>query len=351
MSYFPRSPLVVAVTIFGLLFGSPVADACTRCVYLGPNGTVIVARSMDWAEDPGSNLYCFPRGMERDGASGANSLKWTSKYGSLVTSFYEGGTVDGMNEKGLVANALYLVESDYGKPDGRPTVSITAYTQYVLDSFATVDEAVKELSRESFAVVPLVLPNGKPAQGHLSVSDPSGNSAIFEYLGGKLVVHHGRQYQVMTNSPAYDQQLALNTYWNTVGGEAMLPGTHRASDRFVRASFYIGAVPKTDEIKTATAATLSVIRSVSVPLGLTTPGQPNIAATVWRTLHDQKNRIVYFDAATSPTVCWVPLADLDFTAGAAVKKLELAGGKTYNGNASAQMIDAQPFQFLQADAK
>jgi choloylglycine hydrolase len=30
------------------------AVACTRCVYLGPNGTVLVARSMDWVEDPSS---------------------------------------------------------------------------------------------------------------------------------------------------------------------------------------------------------------------------------------------------------------------------------------------------------
>jgi choloylglycine hydrolase len=29
-------------------------------------------------------------------------------------SFYELASVDGMNEPGLVANVLYLVESDYG---------------------------------------------------------------------------------------------------------------------------------------------------------------------------------------------------------------------------------------------
>jgi penicillin V acylase-like amidase (Ntn superfamily) len=36
--------------------------------------------------------------------------------------------------------------------------------------------------------------------------DPSGDSAILEYLGGKLVTHHGPEYKVMTNSPPYDQQ-------------------------------------------------------------------------------------------------------------------------------------------------
>lgn len=53
------------------LTGIPAAlEACTRCVYLGPKDTVVVARSMDWVEDPGTNLYAFPRGMKRNGESG-----------------------------------------------------------------------------------------------------------------------------------------------------------------------------------------------------------------------------------------------------------------------------------------
>ena len=213
-----------------------VANACTRCVYLGPDGMIIVARSMDWAEDPGTNLYCFPRGMKRDGAAGPRSINWTSKFGSVGCAFYEAGTVDGMNERGLVANVLYLVESDYGKPDGRkPTLSITAWGQYALDNFATVAEAVETLGKEPFVIIAPILPNGAPAQGHLSLSDPTGDSAIFEYIGGRLHIHHGRQYQVMTNSPAFDQQLALNTYWEQIGGLVMLPGTSRAADRFARA--------------------------------------------------------------------------------------------------------------------
>ncbi|SFH82723.1 linear amide C-N hydrolase [Planctomicrobium piriforme] len=327
-------------------------DACTRCVYLGSQEIVIVARSMDWAEDPGSNLYVFPRGLQRSGAAGANSIAWTSKYGSVITAFYEAGTVDGMNDQGLVANVLYLVESNYGTPtSGQKTLSICAWGQYVLDNYATVAEAVESLRKEPFAIVAPILPNGEPAQGHLSVSDPSGDSAIFEYVDGKLQIHHGRQYQVMTNSPTYDKQLSLNAYWQQIGGTAMLPGTSRAADRFVRASFYIDAVPEVSDMHKAVASVFSVIRGVSVPLGITTPGQPNIASTVWRTLYDQKNKVMYFDSATSPTVFWVPLSDLDFKVGAPVKKLELAGGKTYSGNAADKFAAAKPFEFLPAVPK
>jgi Linear amide C-N hydrolases, choloylglycine hydrolase family len=55
-------------------------------------------------------------------------------------------------------------------------------------------------------------------------SDATGDSAIFEYLCGKLVIHHGRQYTVMTNSPVYDEQLALNRYWQEIGGLVFCQG-------------------------------------------------------------------------------------------------------------------------------
>jgi len=35
-------------------------------------------------------------------------------------------------------------------------------------------------------------------------------SAIFEYVHGKLAIHHGKEYHVMTNSPIYDKQIAIN---------------------------------------------------------------------------------------------------------------------------------------------
>ncbi len=66
---------------------------------------------MDWVEDMQTNLWAFPRGMKRNGGLSSGSLEWTSKYGSIVASVYEGGSADGMNEKGLVANMLYLAES------------------------------------------------------------------------------------------------------------------------------------------------------------------------------------------------------------------------------------------------
>jgi penicillin V acylase-like amidase (Ntn superfamily) len=342
-----RSLLVAALA--AVLLAAGPASACTRCLRVFGDGTAIVARSMDWVEDPGSEIWVYPRGMNRTGNAGPGSFAWTSRYGSVAVSFYGVATVDGMNEKGLVANALYLVESDYGTSvAGRPNLSIGGWTQYVLDSFATVAEAVEALEKEPFTIVAPILPNGEPAVGHLAICDPSGDSAIFEYIGGRLKIHHGRQYAVMTNSPPFDEQLALTKYWEEIGGDVMLPGTIRASDRFVRTNFYINAIPKNLSGRRAIASVFSVIRNASAPLGITTPGKPNVASTIWRTLYDQKDRVLYFDSATSPTVFHVPLEKVDLATGAPVMRLPLKGGDTYSGDASGALRPADPFPFLEA---
>ena len=323
------------------------ADACTRAVYLGPDNMIVTGRTMDWKEDPQSNIYFFPRGMERRGGKTDNTIKWTSVYGSVVTAGYDIGVCDGMNEKGLVANLLFLAESDYHRPDDkRPVMGLSIWTQYVLDNFATVDEAMEVLGKEVFRIDDPDLPNGAKSTLHLSISDPTGNSAIFEYINGNLVIHHGRDCQVMTNSPTYDKQQTLDDYWEQIGGLVMLPGTNRASDRFVRASFYIKALPQTADYRQAVAGVFSVMRNVSVPLGISIPSQPNIASTRWRTVADQKNRVYYFESTLSPDIFWIDLNALDFSADKSVRKLTLTNGEIYSGDAAVKMQDAEPLSFL-----
>lgn len=330
-----------------LNLSSESTKACTRVVYQGPNNTILTARSMDWKEDIMSNLWIFPRGMERNGEVGPNSLKWKSKYGSVIASAYDISSTDGMNEKGLVANLLWLAESEYAVWDQKkPGLTIAAWVQYVLDNFATVDEAVSALEKEHFEIITADVP-GKDMMAtlHLSISDATGDNAIFEYIKGKLVIHHDRSYQVMTNSPIFEEQLALNKYWECIGGTTMLPGTNRAADRFVRASYYIKAIPQVEDTRINVASVFSVIRNASVPYGISTPNEPNISSTRWRSVSDQKNRVYYFESTLYPNVFWVDFKDVDFSATAPVMKLDLVSGETHAGNAVKDFIPSQPFVF------
>ncbi len=256
-------------------------------------------------------------------------------------------TADGMNEAGLVTNILWLVESEYEKWDGtKPGMSIALWAQYVLDQFATVEEAVNALQKEEFVVVTAAIPGtSRLTTVHLSISDKGGDNAIFEYVDGKLTIHHSPDYTVMTNSPIFDKQLALDEYWKEIGGTTMLPGTNRAADRFARASFYIDAIPKTDDYRVAVASVFSVIRNVSAPYGITTPGQPNISSTRWRCVSDHKNLVYYFETALTPNTFWIDLKEADFTEGNSVKKLSIVNNETYAGNALDSFVDHELFKF------
>ncbi|MBN3050919.1 linear amide C-N hydrolase [Pectobacterium brasiliense] len=363
---------VCALSLAALMLGSAVSLACTRFVYKDVQNPdyPITARSMDWAEDTETNLWIFPRGLERSGAAGQYpSLEWTSKYGSVIASAFDSNanmasTTDGVNEKGLAANVLWLAESEYPKtaPTAqKPGLSVAGWAQYVLDNFATVDEAVKSLQEEKFTLVTKqVEGQERMATLHLSLSDSSGDSAIIEYIDGKQVIHHNKDYQVMTNSPTFDQQLTLNAYWDQIGGNVMLPGTNRAADRFVRASFYVKNVDpnkpspdgkertKLEKDKADLAAAFSIIRNASVPYGYSLPDMPNIASTRWRTVVDHKSLQYFFESAVSPNIFWVDLKKIDFSPrGNNASKLDLGPNQStiYSGQASEHFKSATPFKF------
>jgi choloylglycine hydrolase len=180
---------------------------------------------------------------------------------------------------------------------------------------------------------------------HLSISDATGDNAIFEFIGGKLVINHDRTYNVMTNSPVFSKQLALNDYWSGIPGTIMLPGTNRAADRFVRASYYIKTIRQTNDARIAVAGVFSVIRNCSVPYGISTKDQPNISSTRWRAVSDQKNLVYYFENVLTPNVFWVNLKKVDFSENASVKKLSLKNYETYAGDAQDSFKNASPFKF------
>ncbi len=348
----PKNRIFPALLAFTLLITETVLP-CTRIVYEGLNGTIITARSMDWKGEIPANLWIFPRGIERAGEVGTSSIKWKSKYGSVITSSWDIASSDGMNEKGLVGNLLWLVESQYpafeknGKVKG---LAVSLWLQYVLDNFSTVNEAVSALEKNDFVITSSHIPGTNIfATVHLSISDASGDNAIFEYINGKLVIHHDRKYVAMTNSPIFDQQLAINAYWKGIPGTIMLPGTNRAADRFVRASYYIDAIPKTDNTRTALASVFGVIRNCSVPLGISSETEPNISSTRWRTVADQKNLVYYFDNVLNPNVIWVEFSKIDFSEKGKIKKLSLANNENYSGESLINFKESKPFQFAGLD--
>ena len=334
-----QSRLLTTVVVVSIGLSSASAQACTRMLWNDNGYDTMVSRTMDWPESTEPVLTLLPRGMDRDGglAGGEvivaeNPARWTSKYGSLVTTVYGIGTADGINEKGVGVHMLYLNAADYGARDpSLPGVQAGLWAQYVLDNAATVAEALELL--KGIQVV-MVTANGHDATVHLAIEDAAGDSAIIEYIDGEPVVHHSRDYTVMTNDPAYSKQLALlaKQDFSKPASTMPLPGNVNPVDRFARATYYLNLLPDPKSEREAAAGVLAVARNVSVPFGAPYKGF-GIYNTEYRTAANLNDRRYYFELSNSPNVIWADLSAMNIEAGSPVRLLDpdnidLAGNVT-----------------------
>lgn len=325
-SFVPALHTAAAVVAFGLALHEPTR-ACSRIFWNDNAFAPVVGRTMDWPESTEPVLTVLPRGMKRDGGkSGAdvavqeNPLRWTSKYGSLVTTIYGLGSADGLNEKGLAMHMLYLNAADFGPRDPvRPGLQATLWGQYLLDNAATVSEALTLL--EPIQIVP-VEAHGFKSTVHLAIEDAGGDSAIVEYIGGKPVIHHGREFTVMTNDPIYDEQLKLlkQVDFSKPSSTMPLPGNVNPVDRFQRAIYYKALLPEPKNEREAVSGVLAIARNVSVPFGAPYKGF-GIYNTEYRTVADLADRRYYFELTNSPNVIWADLSKFKLTPGSPVLTL------------------------------
>jgi penicillin V acylase-like amidase (Ntn superfamily) len=325
---------------------------CTRFLWNNNQLGVFVARTMDWPESTEPILTVLPRGMKRTGGMmgsvkvvDENPANWTSKYGSLVTTVYGVGTADGLNEKGLTVHMLYLAATDFGpREKTKRGVHAGLWGQYLLDNAATVKEALRAM--ENIQVV-MTETRGHKANVHLAIEDASGDSAILEYVDGKLVVHHGREHRIMTNDPTYDKQLELlkQRDFSNPSSDTSLPGNVKATDRFQRTAYFSAMLPEPKSEREAVAGALAIARNASVPFGA--PYQKfGIYNTEYRTVAklDPKDLRYYFELTTSPNVIWVDVSKLDFTPSSGVKVLN-PDNVDLSGNVTARFkkIGKAPF--------
>lgn len=321
-----------ALGLVGASLLLPRADACSRILWNDNGQAVVVARTFDFFKEDGAKVVVSPRGVERDGlfGDGGNAVKWKSKYGTVTITSFGKIPSDGMNEKGLCANVLYLGPTKYEKENDKPGLSNLLWGQYVLDNYATVAEAVEGM--KALRIVPTEI-LGQTWPLHLSVEDAGGDSAVFELVDGKLVVHHGKEFTIMTNEPSLDEQLANLKKYKVGGGELALPGDIDPLSRFVRACTYLKTLPAPKDQYAALAGVYSVARNVAVPYGAQdTSGSETTDTwpTLWTTLADLTNKVYYFQSSLSPNLFWVDFSKLDLKEGQSPKTIdaynpELAG--------------------------
>lgn len=294
---------------------------CTRVLWNSNDLAVLVGRSMDWPESTQPLIVAFPPGRQRDGfnppgvGQDPNPLRWTSRHASLVTTCYGAGSIDGLNAAGLACHGLYLRSTDFGVRDpARPGIQAGLWLQYLLDQAGTVEEALALMADIQLVKIDM---HGHDSTIHLALEDTSGDSAILELAEGRLVVHHGRQYTLMTNDPTYDEQLSLLAAqdFSHPSGDMPLPGNVNARDRFQRAAYYSALLPTPTSQRSAAASVMAIMRNVSVPFGAPY-ADFGIYNTEYRTVTDLTNRTYFFELTTSPNVIWIHMDRLNLAEGA-----------------------------------
>lgn len=305
---------------------------------------------MDWPQTTEPILTVFPRGIQRDGGRFGsenvvkeNPAKWVSKYGSMITQVYGIGSSDGFNECGLGMHCLYLRATGFGSREtSKPGMQMVMVGQYLLDNAATVKEAVALLDNVEPVVVEL---HGFKSTVHFAIEDSAGDSAIIELLEGKWVVHYGREYQIMTNDPKYDEQLALlkKQDFSKPSMDLDIPGNVNAVDRFQRAAYYKAVLQEPKSEQQAVASVLAIARNVSVPFDAPYHGF-GVYNTEFRTVINLTTKRYFFELTDQPNVVWVDLSKFDLKEGAPVMVLD-PHDIELSGNVSAKFQKAEKVPF------
>lgn len=338
-SYSNKLVFFVAAVLVVFSIASP-SWSCTRLLHVDKKQGVIVGRNMDWFQDMATNIFVYPRGIERSGGDPVNSVKWVSQYGNITASYHDVGATDGMNEKGFAAHMLWLADSDYGtRNESLPGLSLLMWVQFYLDNFQTVDEAVYYTQSHPFQILSLVDPvTHMDVKVHLAIEDANGDSAIIEYKNGLPVIYHNQQYTVLTNDPTYDVQLKNIQRYKELGGDEPIPGTDSPLDRFVRAAYHEKKLPEAVTIDNDVDGMMSVLENVSHPHEYFL-GTPAVGRTIWRTISDLTHHVYYFNSTKDFTMNFTQLDQFNLNQGAPIMKLDLVnnpglmGDVTYKFNA------------------
>jgi choloylglycine hydrolase len=354
-----RAILRLSLAVLASLITFQNAAACTDIQVKAKDGSVIVARSMEFAMDLQSNLRTSPRGrafnLQTD--DGKPAASWKAKYGYVfLDGMQVDAVIDGMNEAGLTIEDLFFPNfAGYQTvPAGQESKGLPYihFGDWVLGNFKTVDEVRSALNNI------LVYAAKIPGQGdtifplHFAIYDASGKGIVVEYTHGQLNLYDS--VGVMTNSPSYEWHLLnLTNYVHltptnpapiavdgmqfgaTGQGYGMIgmPGDVSPPSRFVKmAALLHVALPANDDMQAINLAE-HIINNVDIPFGLVREPQSDkyiSESTEWVVFKDLTHRMFYYRTYTNMSLQGVNLAKINFAENAPRLKMPIANTQTIN---------------------
>ncbi|QDS88951.1 Choloylglycine hydrolase [Rosistilla ulvae] len=352
MKTFWKLSVIFAIAAIAILSSTP-APACTGITLSPKDGSVIFARTLEFASDLKSNVIVVPRGKEYVGTAPGNQpgLRWTTKYGTIGANAVDlPYIIDGINEKGLHVGLFYFPGfakyQTVEKQDFDKSLAPWEFGTYLLGTCANANEAVAAAGKvlvgdavqKEMGIVP-------PA--HFIVSDAAGNCFVLEHVDGELKVHQN-PFGVITNSPAFDWHVTNLSNYMTLSpenkpnidlagkqiaslgqGSGMLglPGDFTPPSRFVRAVAYSQTALQSADAKSGVLQAFHILNAFDIPVGAAAGiegGHRVFDRTLWTSVADLKNGRFYFRTLENSQIRMVDITKVDLDA-AEVQSISMGG--------------------------
>jgi penicillin V acylase-like amidase (Ntn superfamily) len=262
----------------------------------------LVGKSYDWDMEQGM-VVANPRGLHKRALllGGGTPAEWDARYASVTFNQYGREIPNGgMNEAGLVVEVMWLDATEAPPADRRPAVGELQWIQMQLDTRASVAEMVR--AADKVRVAPI---GGKV---HYMACDATGACAVFENLGGKMVVTSGRELasKVLTNDTYAASRASLAEHR---GGKRQIPKGAGSLERFVRAASMVAGSTGKPERKRAQLI-LDNVRQGSY--------------TKWNIIYDPVKRRIWFRTHSRPALKEIDLAALATGCRSSARVLDMA---------------------------
>lgn len=298
---------------------------------------LVSARTLDFGKVIPATVKFVPRQQSFPKVAFPNEIKWKNKYGfiGVTANLYNIPAIsyiDGINEAGLSAAALWMPGSSYPelKP-GTPILYNISLVSYVLGNFNNVDDVVAALSKIT------VIDAGKSNMSishpplHFIITDAYGKHLVIEFMNGEMQTYINK-IGILTNAPSYDwhmvnlsnyENLSLNNnsdiWWGQEingSGQVGSPGDATPPSRFIRAVFLDQTVFRPMNIQENIGLHLQILQSFTVPHGTVLKSYSETEAdyTQWGIVRDHTNRSIYFYTDFNNTLFGIHLSKLNFDA-------------------------------------
>lgn len=337
--------------VVAIVVGVSSAAACTGIRIKPQDGSVIVARTMEFAADLHSNVVVIPRQVEYVGTAPGNKRgrHWRSKYGVAgANGFDMPAVVDGLNEKGLAVAIFYF--PDYAKyqkvTKAEDAIAPWELPTFLLGNCANVREAVEAVQGVRVCEV-IQKDMGLTPPCHYMVADAGGQYVVLEYVNGELHVHDN-PLGVITNAPSFDWHLTnLRNYVNLsvtnvppvaisgikIGGLGQgsgmlgLPGDFTPPSRFVRAVAFSQSALPTATAHDGVLQAFHILNQFDIPKGAARgveQGKTVADYTLWTSVSDLTSLRYHFRTFDNSRIRMVDLRKMDLDANE-VKSIPMSG--------------------------